>query len=88
MLDHLQSLGLLSWRWDYEVKPGHGSGSAIYWVTEAGRRMRKLDTRRAEQLAMTLCAQQGIVWLPVPSPGGEAQRAETLQKIEELKRSS
>jgi len=32
-----------------------------------------------------LCKQQGIIWLPVPSPGSETQRTETLRKIKEIK---
>jgi len=86
MLDQLQSLGLLTWKWGYEVRQGHETGSAIYWVTEPGRHTQKLDTKRAEELALKLCKQEGIVWLPVPHPGGETLRAETLRKIEELKR--
>ena len=84
MLDRLQGLGLLTWKWDYEVRKGRESGSAVYWVTEPGRRRRKLDTKRAEELAVGLCQQENIVWLPVPYPGGETHRAETLRKIEEL----
>jgi hypothetical protein len=85
MLDELQTRGLLAWEWGYEVRPGRDTGSAVYWVTEPGQRRRKLDTRRAEELALKLCNQQGIVWLPVPHPGGETQRAETLRRIEALK---
>src|SRR6266511_4061999 len=58
MLDHLQGLGLLTWEWGYE------SHSAVYWVTEIGHQIRKLDTRRAELLALKLCKHQGIIWLP------------------------
>lgn len=86
MLDRLQRLGLLTWRWDYEVRKGRGTGSAIYWVTEPGQRMRKLDTKQAEELALRLCKQESIVWLAVPNPGGETQRDETLRKIEQLQR--
>jgi hypothetical protein len=85
MLDQLQSFGLLTWAWDYEIRPGRETGSAIYWVTEPGQGKHKLDTRRAEELTLRLCHQQGIVWLPVPPPGGKTQLAETLRKIEALK---
>jgi hypothetical protein len=81
MLDHLESLDLLTWGWDYNDEDRR----AIYWVTEQGRATQKLDTRRAEELALKLCGQQGIVWLPVPQPGGKTQRTETLRRIEELK---
>lgn len=80
ILDQLQGLGLLTWEWDYENR------SAIYWIIEPGQQRRKLGTRQAEVLAEALCRQQGIAWLPVPPPGGETQRAETLLKIEELRR--
>jgi hypothetical protein len=86
VLDRLQDLSLITWKWDYEVRKGRESGSAVYWVTEPGRRRRKLDTKRAEELALRLCQQESIVWLAVPHPGGETQRAETLRKIEDLQR--
>jgi hypothetical protein len=85
MLDELQARGLLAWEWDYEVRPGRDTGSAVYWVTELRQRRRKLDTKRAEDLAVRLCNQHGIVWLPVPHPGGEIQRTATLRRIEALK---
>lgn len=78
MLDKLQDQGLLEWRWAYE------NSSAIYWITQPGRGRRKLGTKKAEELVLELCGQQGIVWLPVPPPGGEDQRIETLRKIGEL----
>jgi hypothetical protein len=80
MLDQLQGLGLLTWEWGYE------NHSAVYWIAEIGHQRRKFDTRRAELLALKLCEQQGIVWLPVPHPGGEVQLAVTLRNIEDLKR--
>ncbi|MEU6725860.1 hypothetical protein ABZ917_19330 [Nonomuraea wenchangensis] len=47
--------------------------------------MQPLETKRAENLAQRLCDQRGIVWLPVPPPGGEPERARTLRKIEQIK---
>jgi hypothetical protein len=79
MLDELQDLGLLDWRWAYE------NSSAVYWVTESGRGKRKLGTKKVEELVLELCRQQAIVWLPVLPPGGEELRAETLRKIAELR---
>jgi hypothetical protein len=79
MLDELQDLGLLDWHWDYE------NSSAVYWVTESGQSKRKLGTKQAEELVLKLCKQQAIVWLPVPPPGGEDQRANTLRKMAELR---
>lgn len=78
MLDELQERGALVWQWDYE------NSSAIYWVTKPGRDRRKLGTKQAETLVSELCQQEGIVWLPVPPPGGEKQRAETLRQIAAL----
>jgi hypothetical protein len=79
MLDQLQESGLLTWQWDYE------NSTAIYWITETGKRRRKLGTKQAEQVATRLCAQDGIIWLPVPHPGGEDQLSETLRKIDQLR---
>lgn len=78
MLDELQELGVLVWHWDYE------NSSAIYWVTKSGHDRRKLGTKQAEALVGELCQQEGIAWLPVPPPGGEKERAETLRQIAEL----
>ncbi|MEV4180623.1 hypothetical protein AB0J28_04150 [Streptosporangium canum] len=80
MLDHLASLNLLAWRWGYK------DSRAIYWVTEQGKNPRRLDTKQAEELVLRQCERQGIIWLPIPPPGGETQRSETLRKIEELRR--
>jgi hypothetical protein len=79
MLDQLQRDGLLLWQWDYK------DSSAIYWVTPAGQCKLKLSTKQAEELVSQLCEQQGIVWFPVPQPGGENERTEILRKIAELR---
>ncbi|MFI6791871.1 hypothetical protein ACIBG4_31535 [Nonomuraea sp. NPDC050383] len=81
MLDYLATLELLVWQWEY-YQPRR---RAIYWVTESGKVVRPLETKRAEILVQRLCDQRGIVWLPVPSPGGELERAETLRRIDQLK---
>ncbi|MFI7470654.1 hypothetical protein [Nonomuraea sp. NPDC049646] len=81
MLDYLATLELLVWQWEYDQPRKR----AIYWITEPGKVVRPLETRRAENLVQKLCDQRGIVWLPVPSPGGELERAKTLRRIEQLK---
>lgn len=73
MLDHLQGNGLLSWRFGYEVPPRQATGRAVYSVQLPGHRERKLDTRNAEEVVQCICDEQGIVWKPVPQPGGEVQ---------------
>lgn len=79
MLDELQDRGLIEWQWDYE------NSSAIYWVRTRGGDRRKLGTKQAETFVEKLCQQEGIVWLPVPPPGGEKQRDETLRRIATLR---
>lgn len=78
MLDQLQDLGLLRWQWDYE------NSSAVYWIARVGQDKRKCGTRQAEDLVVTLCQQEAIIWLPVPAPGGERERAQTERKMAEL----
>ena len=86
MFDQLQDLGLLTWSFDLEYPPGRTTSTAVYWVTESGQRTRKLGTKQAEDLALRLCGQVDILWLPVPHPGGESERAETERKIEAMRR--
>ena len=81
MLDELQQRRLLEWHWAYDT----AKKRAIYCIAQPpGQDKRKFDTRRAEGLAANLCQQQGIAWLPVPNPGGEEERDETLRRMREL----
>lgn len=74
-LDDLQARGLLRWRWAY------ADSSAIYWVTEAGREERRLDTRRAEALVQRHYDELGVPWVAVSHPGGEVQLQAALKHI-------
>jgi hypothetical protein len=49
----------------------------VYYVTLNDGEITQYDTRRAEQLVQQLCDDRGIVWKPVPRPGGETELAET-----------
>lgn len=77
-LDDLQRRGLLRWNWDYANR------RAIYRVTLPDEPMRALDTAAAEEVAQRHYDVLGVRWFPVPSPGGETQRAETLRRIAEI----
>lgn len=77
-LDGLQRRGLLRWKWDYANR------RAIYRVTLPGEHQRALDTATAEQLAQRHYDDLGVRWFPVPTPGGEKQREETLRRIAEV----
>lgn len=82
MLDDLQSQGVLSWQWKYD----NARSRAIYIISVEGGARRTYETKPAEELVLTLCADRGIVWEPVPHPGGRKQLEETLQRIEERQR--
>lgn len=74
-LDELQRRGLISWSWHYENR------RAIYIVREDVEAGTWLDTRSAEALVERLYQRLGVVWFPVPHPGGETQREQTLRRI-------
>lgn len=78
-LDDLQRRGLLRWQWDY------ANSRAIYRVTLPGEQERALDTAMAERLAQRHYDDLEVHWLPVPAPGGERQRDETLRRIAEAR---
>jgi hypothetical protein len=71
MLDSLQAMGQLTWRWDY------GDRRATWWITETGRAERRFNTRGAEELVQRVCDEERIVWRPVPHPGGTDQLRDT-----------
>ncbi len=75
-LDDLQHRGLLRWQWDYANR------RAIYKVALPDEPRRALDTAAAEQLVQHHYDDLGVHWFPVPVPGGEKQRTETLQRID------
>jgi len=70
-LDRLRDMGLLSWRWEYV------GSSAFWWIAVGDQRDRRFDTRSAEQQVQRLFDEHGIVWRPVPHPGGADQLRET-----------
>jgi hypothetical protein len=74
-LDDLQRRGVLEWRWDYADR------RAIYWIGHDVKSQQRLDTRGAEILAERHLAALGERWFPVPFPGGERQREETLARL-------
>lgn len=76
-LDDLARRGLLSWRWDYDIRRSR----AVYHVTTPGEPERELYTRSAEAEAQARYAALGVRWLPVPHPGGETELHATLNKI-------
>lgn len=76
MLDRLQELGRLRWRWDYEPP------RAVFHVRVARGEWEIHDTRSTERLVQRECDALGIRWKPIPHPGGEVQRAAVRAWIE------
>ena len=72
-LDELQAAGFIAWVWSYS------GSSAEYTITEPGKEPQLYGTLDAERLASRYSATTRRVWLPVPSPGGQAQLIETLE---------
>lgn len=81
-LDDLTARGVLRWRWEYDAERSR----AIFNVALAGEPERALDTKSAEEVVVACYADLGVKWLPVPHPGGERQREETLRRIDRLGR--
>jgi hypothetical protein len=77
-LDDLQRRGVLRWQWDY------ANSRAIYRLTLPSEKVRDLDTAAAERLAQRHYDDLGVRWFPVPAPGGQKQRDETLRRIAEV----
>lgn len=76
-LDDLQRRGVLRWRWEYDWSQSR----AIYHVVVGDDPERALGTADAERIAQRCYDSLAVKWLPVPHPGGERQREETLRKI-------
>lgn len=76
-LDDLSQRGRLRWRWEYDL----ARGRAVFHIALAGEIDRALDTRSAEGVVQSLYAEIGVRWIPVPHPGGERQREETLRRM-------
>ena len=77
MLDALQERGRLAWRWDYDDQ----RHQAIYNVRLVGGPWKRHGTRAVESVVQAECDALGILWLPVPHPGGEAQHREVYQRL-------
>jgi len=70
MLDEFQNMGLVGWRFYYD---SHKS-TAYYYISVANRPEDRYDTKSVEVFVQNLCDREGIIWRPVPHPGGEEQR--------------
>lgn len=75
-LDHQR---ILYWEWDYDIENRRAIWKIKFrhqdpWET--------YDTRAAEDLVMEICEDEGIVWLPVPHPGGEKERRAVLDLLD------
>lgn len=77
-LDDLMRRGVLRWRWAY------AGSRAIYHVEMVGESEQAHGTVEAERIVLRSFESLGVKWLPVPQPGGEPQREETLRRISEL----
>lgn len=77
-LDDLSQHGRLRWRWEYDS----ARSRAIFHIALGGEAEHPLDTRSAEGVVQSLYRDIGVRWLPVPHPGGERQRQETLRRLE------
>lgn len=77
MLDRLEAIGALSWKWKYD----QANSRAIFRVTVSAAPTRDLHTRDAEALVQQLCDEHGIVWEPVMHPGGKDQLLAAQRRI-------
>ena len=78
----LQDRGLLSWRGEFVVPPGRDTTCAVWWIRREGATERRYDTREAEQLVQRLSEDEGLIWEPVPHPGGKEQRRQAQERME------
>ena len=76
-LGGLAAGGYLTWRWEYDT----ARRRAIFCIAMPDAAENAYDTRAAEVLVQQLNDQRGVLWFPVPAPGGEAQLAETLARM-------
>lgn len=78
-LDFLQAQGWLSWEWGNEESP------TIFNIAERGAALKAYRTWEAESLVQRIADREGILWLPVPYPGGLDRYNETMHRIELLR---
>lgn len=74
-LDVLQAQGWLAWEWGTE------DGPTVFLIREIGSPPREYRTWEAETLAQRIADREGILWLPVPYPGGLDQYNQTRAQI-------
>ncbi|MDX3030874.1 hypothetical protein PV421_36200 [Streptomyces scabiei] len=89
MLDELQSQGWLSWHGEYLLRAGATTTTALWWISRYPLPKHVHQwylTRDAETLVSDLCKAVGIVWEPVPAPGGAAELAQALARMKQRRR--
>ncbi len=89
ILDELQSQGWLNWRGEYLLRAGATTTTALWWISRhplAKHVFQWYETRDAETLVSDLCKAVGIVWEPVPAPGGAAELAQAQDRMEQRRR--
>lgn len=74
-LDVLQAQGWLVWERATEDSP------TVFLIREIGSPPRQYRTWDAETVAQRVADREGILWLPVPYPGGLDQYKETMAQI-------
>lgn len=74
-LDFLQAQGWLSWEWGNEESP------TIFYIAERGAPPKAYRTWEAESVVQRIADREGLLWLPVPYPGGLDHYNETLARI-------
>ncbi|MEU6355204.1 phosphoribosyltransferase [Streptomyces sp. NPDC047072] len=84
MLTHIQQQQVypLVWRGEYLIPAGKTTTTALWWIALPGQVEHWYHTSEAEDLVSTICQVVGIIWEPVPPPGGATQLAETLARME------
>lgn len=81
-LDHLHRRKRLSWRWEYDT----ATSRAQYLITPTGESEQTLETKSAEAMAQRYLDELGVLWMPVPHPGGERQRGGSPKDAREHRR--
>lgn len=77
-LDLLQAHSWLTWELAHEDTP------TLFYIVEPGSPLVILRTWEAEELAQRIADREGIIWLPVPYPGGLERYNETMAEIAAL----
>ena len=84
MLTYLQQqVYPLVWRGEFLTPAGEPTTTALWWIALPGQVEQWYDTREAESLVSGICQVVGVIWEPVAAPGGAAQLAEALARMEQ-----